>query len=381
MKKPEKSADPRPDPVFVMGNVAAAEGAIHAGCRFYAGYPITPSSEIMEHMAVRLPAAGGVFVQMEDEIASISAAIGASWAGLRSMTATSGPGLSLMMEGIGYAAWTETPIVIIDVQRAGPCTGQATHVGGGDVMQVRYGSHGDYHPIALAPWSVQEMHDLTVRAFDLAERFRVPAFLLADEGVGHLRETARLDPGPAVAGRDSRKGLPPFGTDDPAGVPPMPCFGEGERLLVTGSTHDEWGWRKVDSPAVHARQVDRINRKVEDRRDEIVEVDARLLDDAEIAVVAYGFTARAALAAVRAARAGGTRAGLLRLKTLWPFPDREVKDLAARVKRIVVPEMNRGQVADLVRLHGRCDVIHHGQTDGRVIDAETIERLIREARP
>ncbi len=362
-----------------MGNVAAAEGALAAGCRFYAGYPITPSSEIMEHMAARLPGAGGAFIQMEDEIASISAAIGASWAGRKSMTATSGPGLSLMMEGLGYAAWTETPVVVVDVQRAGPCTGQATHVGSGDVMQLRYGSHGDYHPIALAPWSVQEMHDLTVQAFNLAERYRVPTFLLADEAVGHLRETAVLDPHPAVVDRAKRPGAPPFGTDDPAGVPPMPSFGEGERLLVTGSTHDEWGFRRVDHPQVHARLVERINRKITDHRDDIVQVDGHMLEDADVAVVAYGFTARSALAAVRALRAEGVRAGLLRLVTIWPFADEEVRRLAGQVGHIVVPEMNRGQVADLVELHAHRTVHRLGQTDGRIIAPDAIRDRVMEA--
>jgi 2-oxoglutarate ferredoxin oxidoreductase subunit alpha len=361
-----------------MGNVAAAEGALAAGCRFYAGYPITPSSEIMERMAARLPEVGGAFIQMEDEIASISAVIGASWTGRKAMTATSGPGLSLMMEGLGYAAWTETPIVIVDVQRAGPATGQATRVGSGDVMQVRYGSHGDYHPIALSPWSVQEMYDLTVRAFNLAERYRVPAFVLADEGVGHLRETAVLDPHPEAVDRKKGPGLPPFGCDDPAGVPPMPCYGEGERILVTGSTHDEWGWRRVEQPEVHAGLVDRINRKITDARDDIVEVQEHFLEDADVAVVAYGFTARSAMHAVRALRGRDVRAGLLRLRTLWPFPAREVDDLAGSVKRILVPEMNRGQVAGLVRLHAGCDVEALMQTDGRVIEAGTIERRLEE---
>jgi 2-oxoglutarate ferredoxin oxidoreductase subunit alpha len=362
-----------------MGNIAAAEGALAAGCRFYAGYPITPSSEIMEHMAVRLPQVGGAFIQMEDEIASVSAIVGASWAGRKAMTATSGPGLSLMMEGIGYAAWTETPVVIIDIQRAGPATGQATRIGGGDVMQVRYGSHGDIHPIAVAPWSVQEMFDLTVRAFNLSECYRVPAFVLGDEGVGHLRETAVLDPDPEVVDRRKEPGAAPFGTDDPAGVPPMPCFGEGEALLVTGSTHDEWGWRRVEQPDVHARLVERVNRKITDARDDIVEVESHFLDDAEAAVVAYGFTARSALHAVRALRSRGLKAGLLRLKTLWPFPDREVKSLAASVRSILVPEMNRGQVADLVRLHSGAEVELLSQTNGEVIEAHDIEARLGEA--
>jgi 2-oxoglutarate ferredoxin oxidoreductase subunit alpha len=245
-------------------------------------------------------------------------------------------------------------------------------------MQLRYGSHGDYHPIALAPWSVQEMYDLTVRAFNLAERYRVPTFVLTDEAVAHLRETAVLDPHPALENRVKKPGAPPFGTDDPAGVPPMPSFGEGERLLVTGSTHDQRGWRMVNSPEIHARQVDRINRKITDHRDEIVEVENHHLDDADAAVIAYGFTARSALAAVRSLRAEGKRVGLLRLKTIWPFADREVSELCRRVPRVLVPEMNRGQVADLVEQHAHVSVARVNQTDGRVIGVERIRAALSE---
>jgi 2-oxoglutarate ferredoxin oxidoreductase subunit alpha len=222
------------------------------------------------------------------------------------------------------------------------------------------------------------MYDLTVRAFNLAERYRVPAFVLTDEGVGHLRETAILDPEPETVDRTKDPGRPPFGTDDPAGVPPMPRYGEGERILVTGSTHDEWGWRRVEQPDVHARQVERINRKITDARDHIVEVEEHFLEDADVAVVAYGFTARAAMHAVRALRGRDVRAGLLRLKTLWPFPVREVSDLAGSVKRILVPEMNRGQVAGLVRREALCDVETIMQTDGQVIEAEAIEHRLEE---
>ena len=223
---------------YLSGNEAAAEGALAAGCRFYAGYPITPSSELMERMSVRMGEVGGVFIQMEDEIASISAVIGAAWAGAKAMTATSGPGFSLMQEAMGYAAFTETPCVVIDVQRAGPCTGQATRVGAGDIMQAHWGSHGDYQIVALSPWSVQEMYTLTVRAFNLSERYRVPAVVLAEEAVGHLRETIRVAGRIEVWDRKKEKGGSPFGTEEEDLVPPMPAFGEGERLAVTGSTHD-----------------------------------------------------------------------------------------------------------------------------------------------
>ena len=362
---------------YLMGNIACAEAAINAGCRFYGGYPITPSSEIMERMAVRLGEVGGKFIQMEDEIASICAVIGASWAGLKAMTATSGPGFSLMQEAIGYAAWTETPCVIVDIQRAGPCTGQATKVGSGDIMQARYGSHGDYTPIVLSPWSVQEIYDMTIRAFNLAERFRVPAFVMSDEAVGHLRENVRLHDDFDLATRKKKPGSAPFGTDDPDGVPPMPSFGEGENLLVTGSTHDQWGFRKVDHPDIHARLVERINRKIEKGRKEIVEVETQSMDDARVAVVAYGFTARSAVAAVKSARKGGGKVGFVRLKTLWPFPDRELKSHLGGVEKVLVPEMNRGQVAMMVRGCCGAEVIHYGQTNGKVIELETIEEELR----
>lgn len=364
-------------PRFLLGNVAAAEGALYAGCRFYAGYPITPSSEIMEHLARHLPRVGGHFIQMEDEIASISAVIGASWTGIKAMTATSGPGLSLMMEGLGYAAMTETPCVIVDIQRAGPATGQATRIGSGDMLQVRFGAHGDYMPIALSPWSVQELYDLTVRAFYLAERFRVPVFVLSDEGVGHLRETVVLRRDLPVWERDRSQEAPPFGSNDPAGIPPMPAFGEGARLLVTGSTHDEYGYRRVEHPDIHAHLVERLNRKITDHRSQIVEVQPIELDDAELALVAYGFTARSALGAVRRLRQQQKKVGLLRLQTIWPFPEEEIAALGERVKRIVVPEMNRGQIAGLLRQHTPTEVVSLSQTNGAAIEVETIvERVL-----
>ena len=362
---------------YFSGNDASAEGALAAGCRFYAGYPITPSSELMERMAARLREIGGVFVQMEDEIASISAVIGAAWAGAKAMTATSGPGFSLMQEAIGYAAFTETPCVVVDVQRAGPCTGQATKVGAGDIMQARWGSHGDYQVIALSPWSVQEMYDLTVRAFNLAERFRVPAMLLADEAVAHLRETIKISDAKEIWDRKKRTGASPFGTDEEDGVPPMPAFGEGERLAVTGSTHDDWGFRKTDDPDVHARLVARINEKVLRQEQAIGETESSFLEDADTAVIAYGFTARTSLYAVKQLRKEGLKVGLLRLKTLWPFPESAVGRAGGCVKRILVPEMNRGQVAGEVRKCVRCDVEPLGLTNGEVVPPDAITDALR----
>jgi len=363
---------------ILMGNVAAAEGALQAGCSFYGGYPITPSSEIMEELARRLRANGGAFIQMEDELASLSAVIGAAWAGAKAMTATSGPGLSLMMEGIGYAAITETPCVIIDVQRAGPATGQATRVGSGDILQVRYGSHGDYCPIALSPWSAQEMYDMTIQAFNLSEKFRVPTFVLAEEAVGHLRETVALHDDFEIVERNRDQSKPPFGHDLPDGVPPMPAYGDGANLLVTGSTHDEWGYRRVDSPEQHATLIGRINRKVLDHAAEIIEVERRMLDDAEIGIVTYGFTGRSALAAIKMLRKEGIRAGLLRLKTIWPFPEKETAELSESVKQILVPEMNLGQVAGLVRQSAGCQVFSLTQVNGEVIEPDSIVTRVKE---
>lgn len=368
----------RPGNHYLQGNVAAAEGALAAGCDFYAGYPITPSSEVMEQMAARLPELGRVFVQMEDEIGSICAALGAAWGGARAMTATSGPGFSLMMEALGYAAFTETPVVIVDVQRAGPGTGQATRVGAGDVMQAKWGSHGDYQVVALSPWSVQEMFELTFRAFELAERFRVPAVVLAEEAVGHLKERVAV---PVVAPRPPRdrdRSRPPFGTEAPDGVPPMPAFGDGAELLVTGSTHDPRGFRRTEDGAVHEALVRRLHHKIQDHREELCRTEAHFLDDARTAVVAYGFTARSALHAVKKLRAEGVPVGLLRLQTLWPFPVEAVAEVAARVDRLLVPEMNLGQVEGEVKKVAPCPVAGFHQVDGEVIHPARLAGWIRE---
>jgi len=320
---------------------------------------------------------GGVFIQMEDEIASVSSVLGASWAGAKAMTATAGPGFSLMQEAIGYAAFTETPCVIVDVQRAGPCTGQATRVGSGDIMQAKWGSHGDYQVIALSPWSVQEMYDLTVRAFNLSERFRVPTFVMAEEATGHLRETIRIQARVEVYDRKKQKGGAPFGTAEPDGVPPMPAFGEGERIAVTGSTHDAYGFRKTDDPGAHAVLVERINRKILGNRREIIETESYFLEDAEILVVGYGFTARPGLFVVKHLRKEGRKIGLLRLKTLWPFPEEAVREASSRVKKVFVPEMNLGQIAGEVRKYVSCEVISYHQTNGEVILPGDMEKALR----
>jgi len=364
--------------LLLQGNVAVAEAAIRAGCRFFAGYPITPSSEIMVRMAELLRARDDVFIQMEDELASICAVIGASWSGAKAMTATSGPGLSLMQEALGYAYFTETPLVLVDVQRAGPATGQATHVAQGDVMQLRYGSHGDVFPIAVVPWSVQECYDLTIRAFNLAERYRVPTFLATDEAVGHMRENVILHDDFQIVDRAREGAGDPFGSDLPDGVPAMPAFGEGRQLLVTGSTHNPKGFRKVDDPEIHDALVTRLMRKTMDHVDDIVDTEGHLLDDAEIAFFAYGISARSALAATNRLRARGVKAGLLRTRTLWPFPARQVTELGSRVRAIVVPELNKGMFADVAR--GFTDVPVHAvtQTNGRTIKPERLVRFVEE---
>ncbi len=357
-----------PKKYFMQGNIACAEGALAAGCRYYAGYPITPSSEIMEHLSVRLREVNGVFIQMEDEIGSVCSVIGASWAGAKAMTATSGPGFSLMLEGIGYALMTETPCVIVNVQRAGPATGQATRPGQGDIMQARWGAHSDYRIIALAPWSVQEMYDLTIRAFNLAEKFRVPVILLADEVVGHLKESFIVKPEIEIFNRDTSQTSPPFGSDQEDGIPPMPAFGQGAKLLVTGSTHNEYGIRKVADPNVQDKLVKRLCLKIDNHKDEICESETYSTDDAEHLLVSFGISARSAYAAVKQLRKDGIKIGLLRYKTIWPFDDNTLKTVAENVETVFVPEMNRGQlVLEIERILCNKKVISISKTQGEAI--------------
>jgi len=334
---------------FLNGDVACAEGAIAAGCRFFGGYPITPATEIAEHLSQRMPEFGGIYIQMEDEIASMAAVIGASYSGLKAMTATSGPGFSLMQENIGLAVMTETPCVVVDIMRGGPSTGQPTLPGQQDVMQAKWGSHGDYGIVALSPSSVQEMFDLTIEAFNLAETYRLPVLLMGDEIVAHMWERVVI-PAPDKIKTVNRKKPTvsrdeylPFKPDEDL-VPPMACFGEGYRFHATGLTHDEHGFPKTSSSEVQAKLVRRLCEKIGRNADKIIRVEEVMLDDAEVVVVAYGIVARAALSAVRKARAAGINAGLLRLVTLWPFPEKHVAKVARKVKAIVVPEMNCGQL-------------------------------------
>ena len=364
---------------FIQGNLACVEGALKAGCDFFAGYPITPSTEIMAAMARRMPEMGRSFIQMEDEIASIAAVIGAAWSGARAMTATSGPGLTLMLENIGYAYATETPCVIVDIQRAGPGTGQATRPAQGDVMQARFGASGDYESITLAPWSAQEMFEMTARAFSLAQQYRMPVFVFADELVGHIYETVDTDRPVEEARTHPKSDAPPFGIAETCEMTPMPRFGTGRKLLVTGSTHDEWGYRCTTEPEVQGRLVERITKKVARDRTKLAETEAFNINDAEIALVSFGFSARSSHAAMTIARDKGRKVGLLRLKNLWPFPQDTIGKLGASVKKIIVVEMNRGMVRREVERFSAAEVIGCHKTTGDAIRPEEIVEAIENA--
>jgi 2-oxoglutarate ferredoxin oxidoreductase subunit alpha len=370
---------------FMNGDTACAEGALAAGCLYFGGYPITPSTEIAERLARRLPAVGGAYVQMEDELGSIVSVIGAAWGGVRAMTATSGPGFSLMMESIGLAAITETPCVIVNVQRGGPSTGLPTLVAQADVMQARWGTHGDIQAIALAPASCQEMFDLTVRAFNLADRFRHPVFILADEAIGHLTERVVI-PAESEIKRVPRrtpvlspdKPFEPFRAIDATLVPPMPRPGTGFGAHITSLTHDERGYPATDA-VTHDRLVRRLSDKITRFTAEITQVEALGLDDAEIAVVTYGSTSRTARRAVALAREAGIRAGILRLISLWPFPDAEIAALSERMKAIVVAELNLGQVRLEVERVARVPVFGAHHAGGTLMPPEIILESIKEA--
>ena len=368
---------------LMQGNQAIAAGAIYAGARFYAGYPITPSSEIADECARLMPALGGVFLQMEDEMASIAAVIGASLAGAKAFTATSGPGFSLMQENLGLAVMGEVPCVVVDVQRSGPSTGLATKPAQADIMQVRWGRHGDQSVIALVPASVQECFALTVQAFNLAERFRVPVILVPDEIVGHMRESVVLPlPGELeVVERKSPAGTPaeylPFKPDDD-GVAPLAAYGSDYVFHVTSSMHGLDGYSNND-PANAARRVRQLHEKIERHRDQIVLTRSFDVDGMDVLIVAFGAPARAARQAAIEARALGVRAGVLQLQTIWPFPDLEVAALARRAKTVVVPEMNySGQVAGEVRkaLGAEADLRRVNRYNGTIITPQDILEAI-----
>lgn len=333
---------------FITGDEACAEGALAAGCRFFAGYPITPATEVAERMAVRMPDVCGTYIQMEDEIASMAAIVGASCAGVKSMTATSGPGFSLMMENIGLAVCTETPCVVVNVQRAGPSTGLPTLGAQGDMMQARWGSHGHYEIITLAPASPQELFYLTIKAFDLSETYRTPVLIMTDEVIGHLSERVvipepsaiKLRSRPRAKGRKDR--FKPF-QPGPNGVAPMAIAGEGYGIHVTGLTHDEQGYPVMTAEA-QVDMVTHLTSKIQRNLDDIVKTASYRMEDAEYAIISYGVSARSSLSAVDEAREQGIKAGLIKLITVWPFPEKLIRETAQKVKGFVTVEINLGQI-------------------------------------
>lgn len=370
---------------LMQGNEACVEGAIAAGMRFYGGYPITPSTEIAEGAAQKLPRVGGKFIQMEDEIGGIAATIGAALTGVKSMTATSGPGFSLKQENIGYAAMAEIPCVIVNVQRHGPSTGLPTSPSQGDVMQAKWGTHGDHPVIALSPSSVRETFDLTVRCFNLAEKYRTPVILLLDEIVGHMREKIEIPDASEIEivdrskpSKDDKNYLA-YKVEEGQLVPPMAPFGEGFKYHVTGLVHDEFGF-PTNNTAIANELVTRLMKKVEDNIDDIVTYEELYTEDADIVVLAYGGTARSAKSAVKKAREKGLKVGLFRPITIWPFPEQRVKEIAEKAKGIVVAELNYGQlVLEVERVvKNTSEIFHVGKIDGEVITPGEILSKVEE---
>jgi 2-oxoglutarate ferredoxin oxidoreductase subunit alpha len=371
---------------YLDGDKACAEGGLAAGCRFFAGYPITPSTEVAERISERFPFVGGLFIQMEDELASMAAILGGSWAGVKSMTVTSGPGFSLMMENIGLGVMLETPCVVVNVQRGGPSTGLPTLPGQADMMQARWGSHGDYEIIALCPNSPQECFDMTVEAFNFSEKYRVPVLLMMDECVGHMTEKVVIpeaDKIPITTRRYTKKKpgeyLPyEYGKDL---VPDMVKAGDGYQFHVTGLTHDERGYPdmswETQETCVH-RLMDKINKNVDD----IIMIEEENMDGAEVVVISYGITSRVALRGIQLAEEDGIKKiGRMRLLTVWPFPEQRIRELSSKIKAFVVPEMNYGQmVLEVERCaQGKCKTILVPHGGGTVHKPEAIYQAIKEA--
>ncbi|MFH1155672.1 MAG: 2-oxoacid:acceptor oxidoreductase subunit alpha [Pseudomonadota bacterium] len=372
---------------FINGDIACAEGAIAAGCRFFGGYPITPATEVAEHMAERLPHVGGTYIQMEDEIAAMTSILGAAWTGAKTMTATSGPGFSLMMETVGLAVVTETPCVVVNVQRSGPSTGLPTQGAQADMMQARWGSHGDYEIIALAPSSPQEMFDLTITAFNLSEKYRTPVFIMSDEIVGHMSEKVVI-PDPStirtfdrIKPRGKKKGFLPY-KPGPNGVAPMASIGDGYKVHVTGLTHNEKGY-PVMTVDTQKEMMERLLGKIRNNLEDIIITEDYLLDDADIVIVSYGVSSRTSHTAVDMARQMGVRAGLLRLVTVWPFPDAVIKRLASRVRGFITVEINMGQISREVErcAGGRVPSYLAGHHGGAVVPPENVLAIIKEKFP
>ncbi len=367
---------------FINGDQACAEGAIAAGCSFFGGYPITPSTEIAEHLSRRLPEVGGVFIQMEDELGSIASVLGASAAGARAMTATSGPGMSLMLENLGLALMMEIPCIIVNVQRGSPSTGLPTLPGQSDVMQAKWGSHGDYEIVAYAPWSPQEFFDLTILAFNVADRYRTPVIILADEVVGHMVEKVVI-PAEDEIERWPRKRpahgpngkFSPFLVDDPDLVPPMAFAGEGYRVHFTGLTHDERGYPDMTADT-HHDLVTRLGRKIGVNAESILRTECEFLDDAKIVVISFGSTARSARKAVRMAREQQIPVGFMRLISIWPFPERRIKDLVHQTDTFIVAEMNLGQISRELQRHVHQPVLGVQHAGGAMMHPDKILEVI-----
>jgi len=379
-KKPEPKAQ------LMQGNEACAAGALRAGCRFFAGYPITPASEIAERLSFRLPQVDGTFIQMEDEIASMGAVIGASLAGVKSMTATSGPGFSLMQENLGFACMAEVPCVVVNVMRGGPSTGLPTNPSQGDVMQARWGTHGDHPIIVLSPTSVMECFSLTVKAFYYSEKYRTPVILLMDEVVAHMREKVVLPDSSEGEVIDRVKpSVPPEWylpyEDTSFGVPPMGIFGEGYRYHVTGLVHDIRGFPTLRQDEIEPFLL-RLFRKISTHFKDIQLFEQFYIEDADLVIVAFGCTARSAHRAMVEARARGMKVGLLKLITLWPFPRRFVEPLTQAGKTLLVPEMNMGQISREVKRvnQGMTEVITVNKIDGTMITPQEILAKIEEVR-
>jgi 2-oxoglutarate ferredoxin oxidoreductase subunit alpha len=369
--------------VFYQGNEACAEGALYAGCKFFGGYPITPSTEVAEFLSRRLPAVGGAFIQMEDEIAAMAAVIGASLTGLKSLTATSGPGFSLKQENLGFAMITEVPCVIVNVMRGGPSTGLPTGPSQSDVMQARWGTHGDHPVVALAPASVQEIFTETVRAFNLSEVLRTPVQVHFDEIIGHMREKITIPPAGALEVWDRPKptcapeDYKPYDTSEGI-VPPMADFGSGYRYHVTGLNHDETGF-PTNKPALVQPEEERLMNKITEHIDIIESYEYNQAEGAKVGILAYGSTARSTTAAINLAKEKGIAIDFFRPITLWPFPSDAVRDMAARVDTIIVPEMNLGQMIEEVErsIRGTAEVAGVNRVDGEPITpSEILEKIM-----
>ena len=360
---------------FIQGNIACAEGAIAAGCKFFAGYPITPASEIAHLMSRRMFEVEGTFIQTEDELAAISNVVGASWGGSKSMTATSGPGISLMLENIGLAVVTETPCVIVNVQRGGPSTGSPSVAFQGDMLQPKFGSHGEYQIIAMVPSSPQEMFDFTVEAFNKAEKYRTPVFILADSLIGHMREKVDFPLDGELILEERKKQKVYQGIHQKIfldeNVAPMPIFGKGLKANITGSTHKEDGFRNVSDPKIMDNAIKKLSNKILKNKDDILMIEEKYLEDAEIVIFSYGLVYRAVLESVNIARKKGLKVGSFRPITVWPFPKEKIEDLSKKVKTIIVCENNLGQMFPFVKAAAA------GKAKVKFLPPETLGTLYR----